>query len=392
MAYIRSFIVEELAGRRLSAEINFNRDVNVFFGANGSGKTSLLRILHSALSGRSRQLRKIPFANATVEIGDALVDTPRMETPYHGDLTRRTVTETSESKQMVLSPEIEELQKSQRGDKKLWRSFTPGITDQAFGLRNIYLPISRLYVNENRRLPNTNLEPVPESALSEAALERLFTDMVNFLWLRYTRNTSLEIQKAQSYGISEILADFLAPDTEVNEPYDADIPDAYRRLHAFLGRQTRATRTAISEEAFAQRIQNDPRMRRVLKDITAVEAEVERIGRPRNEFDKILKQMISPEKTVQLGDRDIHAFADTDEIELGDLSSGEKQLLRICTEVLLADGAPVLIDEPELSMHIDWQRKMIPALRALAPESQLIVATHSPEIMAPLKGHQIFEL
>ncbi len=44
-------------------------------------------------------------------------------------------------------------------------------------------------------------------------------------------------------------------------------------------------------------------------------------------------------------------------------------------------------------MHIDWQRKMIPALRALAPESQLIAwRTHSPEIMAPLKEHQIFEL
>jgi energy-coupling factor transporter ATP-binding protein EcfA2 len=392
MAYIRSFIVEELAGRRLSAEINFNRDVNVFFGANGSGKTSLLRILHSALSGRSRQLRKIPFASAIVEIGDAMVNTPRMETPYHGDLTRQTVTETSESRQLVLSPELEGLQKSQRGDRKLWRSFTPGVTDQAFGLRNIYLPISRLYTSENRRLPRTDLEPVSESVLSEAALERLFTDMINFLWLRYTRNTSLEIQRAQSYGISEILADFLAPETEVSEPYEADVPEAYRRLHAFLGRQIGANRAAISEEAFSQRIQSDPRMRRVLKDITAVESEVERIGRPRSEFERILKQMISPEKTVELGDRDIHAFTDTDAIELGDLSSGEKQLLRICTDVLLADGAPVLIDEPELSMHIDWQRKMIPALRALAPDSQLIIATHSPEIMAPLKGNQIFEL
>jgi predicted ATP-dependent endonuclease of OLD family len=39
-----------------------------------------------------------------------------------------------------------------------------------------------------------------------------------------------------------------------------------------------------------------------------------------------------------------------------------------------------IADEPELSLHIDWQRKILNALLDLNPKAQIIVATHSPEI------------
>ncbi len=391
MAFIKRVSVEQLATSRTDRNIEFNRDVNVFFGVNGSGKTSLLRIIQGSLSGRASDIKTIPFASAAVEIGQAYVFNPEGE-DFHGDLTRQTLAEPPPPGQLSLSSEIDDLQKTVRGGKKIWHTFAAGILDQSFQIRHLYLPISRLYVSDDRRLPRALRDSSRGSLMSEATLEKFFAEVVNFLWLRYTRNTSLEIQETQSIGLSEILADFLAPDpdADVDEPYDADIQEAYRRLQAFLARQER--HVTISQEAFAARLRDDRRMRRVLKYIEAVETHVEQIRRPRSEFDRILQRMISSEKKVELGDKDIHAFADAEEIGLGSLSSGEKQLLRICVEALLADGAPVLIDEPELSMHIDWQRELIPAIRALAPNSQLIIATHSPEIMAPLASHQIFEL
>ena len=39
-----------------------------------------------------------------------------------------------------------------------------------------------------------------------------------------------------------------------------------------------------------------------------------------------------------------------------------------------------ITDEPELSLHIDWQRKLLDSIVQLNPNAQLIVATHSPEI------------
>lgn len=64
------------------------------------------------------------------------------------------------------------------------------------------------------------------------------------------------------------------------------------------------------------------------------------------------------------------------------LSSGEKQVLIILTEALLQQGRSkvFIADEPELSLHIDWQRKIIPSVRNLNKNAQVIVATHSPEV------------
>lgn len=389
MAFIKHVSVEKLATRRMNCEIDFNRDVNAFFGVNGSGKTSLLRILQGALSGRASEIRTVPFSAASVEIGEAWIYNPDGD-DFKGDLVRQTLAETPPEGQLSLSAEIESVQKTERGGKKVWHSFTPGVFDQSFQIRHLYLPISRLYVGDDRRLPRALRDASRGAVMSEAALDKLFADVVNFLWLRYTRNMGLEIQEVQSQGLRDIVADFLTPDPIEDEPFEIDVHEAYRLLEAFRARLESSV--TIPAEEFDKRIREDKRMQRVLKYIAGVETYVEGIRRPRNEFDRILQRMISSEKKLELGDRDIHAFAEAEEIALGDLSSGEKQLLRICIEALLADGAPVLIDEPELSMHIDWQRKLIPAIRSLAPRSQLIIATHSPEIMAPLSDDKIFEL
>ena len=66
------------------------------------------------------------------------------------------------------------------------------------------------------------------------------------------------------------------------------------------------------------------------------------------------------------------------------LSAGEKQLLLILLTVFLMDEKPavLLMDEPEVSLHIEWQEKLIKSLRKLNHNCQLIVTTHSPSIFA----------
>jgi predicted ATP-dependent endonuclease of OLD family len=61
-------------------------------------------------------------------------------------------------------------------------------------------------------------------------------------------------------------------------------------------------------------------------------------------------------------------------------------------ETLLTGPSTILIDEPEISLHIDWQRTLIKNLRILNPEAQIIVATHSPEIMAEVEDKYIHEI
>ncbi|MBQ0022458.1 MAG: AAA family ATPase [Prevotellaceae bacterium] len=65
------------------------------------------------------------------------------------------------------------------------------------------------------------------------------------------------------------------------------------------------------------------------------------------------------------------------------LSSGEKQMLVILLTVLVEDGEKyaLIMDEPEISLHIDWQQKLISLIRQLNPNAQIILSTHSPALV-----------
>ena len=73
-----------------------------------------------------------------------------------------------------------------------------------------------------------------------------------------------------------------------------------------------------------------------------------------------------------------------DKVQLDQLSSGEKQILLILTTVFLQEERPsvLLMDEPEISLHISWQDRLIDLIRELNPNCQLILTTHSPNIFA----------
>ena len=67
-----------------------------------------------------------------------------------------------------------------------------------------------------------------------------------------------------------------------------------------------------------------------------------------------------------------------------ELSSGEKQLLIILLTVLLERGEEyiLMLDEPEISMHISWQYKLIDMVLELNPNVQILLTTHSPMIFS----------
>ena len=65
------------------------------------------------------------------------------------------------------------------------------------------------------------------------------------------------------------------------------------------------------------------------------------------------------------------------------LSSGEKQILAILLTVLVEDNLPYVLfmDEPEVSLHIEWQKRIIDLCLELNPNVQIILTTHSPAVV-----------
>lgn len=65
------------------------------------------------------------------------------------------------------------------------------------------------------------------------------------------------------------------------------------------------------------------------------------------------------------------------------LSSGEKQILAILLTVLIEDNQPYVLfmDEPEVSLHVEWQKRLIDLILDLNPNVQIILTTHSPAVV-----------
>ncbi|WP_069472089.1 AAA family ATPase [Candidatus Marithrix sp. Canyon 246] len=71
-----------------------------------------------------------------------------------------------------------------------------------------------------------------------------------------------------------------------------------------------------------------------------------------------------------------------------ELSAGEKQMLIILLNVLIQENQPsiILIDEPEISLHLAWQHKLIDIIQSLNDKCQLIIVTHAAGVFS--KGWQ----
>ncbi|EJG0025917.1 ATP-binding protein [Vibrio alginolyticus] len=76
------------------------------------------------------------------------------------------------------------------------------------------------------------------------------------------------------------------------------------------------------------------------------------------------------------------------------LSRGEKTLIYLFLSVYYYKDrvAVFLLDEPEISFHVKWQKNLIRDLSNIAPDNQFIITTHSPSLVKNGWLHNCLEL
>ena len=105
---------------------------------------------------------------------------------------------------------------------------------------------------------------------------------------------------------------------------------------------------------------------------------------PKRKFQDLMDQLFSyTRKSIDRRSNEIIFYQDGERLLPYKLSSGEKQMLIILLTVLVRDNAHCVLfmDEPEASLHIEWQQKLISMIRELNPNVQLILTTHSPAVI-----------
>ena len=125
----------------------------------------------------------------------------------------------------------------------------------------------------------------------------------------------------------------------------------------------------------------------ILELIEEVDQKRERVTAPLRAVQELCSKIFR-NKGIHI-DRRI-SFGDTvNAINSDLLSAGEKQMLSFICYNAFTNNLPIFIDEPELSLHVDWQRILFPTLQSQRKSNQFIIATHSPFIYSKYPEKEI---
>ncbi|WP_432061700.1 AAA family ATPase [Streptomyces sp. S1] len=383
--YVRNIAVSGLAGREETFKCTLNPDVNIFFGHNGSGKTTLLRIIHSALSGDALQLINSPFESAEVEIWypasrRRVIKSFSMPSDEEFELIRRDPSFRRNIERMPPSQRRQYLPSSVAWDTVMDDDASLRIP-RSFAHR--YLPTSRV-IEGNVSSPEHS---------RELSMDEYFADSIQRLWSRYSADVLGVVRKAQEDGLARILQGVISPaQSNPERTLDLDPDMAFQRVERFLRRQG-SPHLLQDKETFDLRFASERPFNRVVLEINEVEERIESALLPRTKLEALVSRLISGPKQISFENSQIRVITKNNrEVSLDRLSSGEKQVIRILVETLWASGHPLIIDEPELSMHINWQLDLLESIQTIDDSTQVIAATHSPEIMANISDEKIFKL
>lgn len=387
MARVVSFQVHGLAGRSEVVTHSLRPDVNVIWGFNGSGKTSLLKLLHSALRGDATSVLNVPFAEARVTIQDN-AGQEIVRSLYKDDLPQRNIEELPENTLSIYWTRLTNSTDSTTSNVIPWVTEPSEKTGARY--QHGYLPISR--VSESRP---SNREPAIRELIDEASFDRLFAAQIKNLWRQYNQRATAQINSAQDLGLARILGLVLStsvtgrprPPRTIN-----NAETAYQMVRSFLDTQRVGKMMRLNRKRFLNKYETDTLTQEVVAEVAEVQESIAQALRPQHDLENLINDLYGGNKKLEFKGDEVVIRIGENTIPLESLSSGEKQLLQILLECLAADKSLVLVDEPELSLHVDWQHQLIRNMRLVNKDAQLIMATHSPEVMATLADHHIFQL
>lgn len=112
--------------------------------------------------------------------------------------------------------------------------------------------------------------------------------------------------------------------------------------------------------------------------------QAQKISEPKKKFQDIMDDLFSyTGKKIIRNENEIRFSQIGETLVPYQLSSGEKQILAILLTVLVEDNQNYVLfmDEPEVSLHVDWQKRLIDLIQTLNPNVQIILTTHSPAVI-----------
>jgi len=400
---------------------DFNKEVNIFIGRNGTGKTTFINLLQAVISVDLDLLFGLQFESVILNLEEGNKNRKIEVTKIAHDLQYKELQYQIGTKKFKL-PVIpaSELRFLTKRSGRIHPKFFEDIKEIKTTIREL-INVSYLSVNRDSVI-REELRDLRRDEIYNAIdirLEELIGQLTSYQ-LQLETELSKISKKFQEDVLRSMLFNEEFDNVDINEVVKPDLrrinvglKQAYRGLgildddtekiiekHVAAIEKAATSINSYIEDKTKPVYPNDVtpltllrRTQRVNDLSSTLEVNKKKIQERLDDYIKLLNEF-HESKDFTLQDSKVGGLAilkDDKQILLTQLSSGEKQLIILLTETLLQKGKQTLFiaDEPELSLHIEWQRKVISSIRKLNPNSQIIVATHSPEIVGKFKDSTI---
>ncbi|KKJ05393.1 AAA family ATPase [Burkholderia gladioli] len=348
---IKSITVHGLFGKQGIVTYLFNDDLNILTGRNGSGKTTIIKLAWSIISGNILlALREINFRSCVVVTNEYSCTVIRTG-PVHCRIEMEIGDDHFDFEDDSSDPDEPFLESAE--DKA-----APYLVSKG---SSIFFPTFRRIEGGFSMVTGT-----PARARPGPKLDLDLDDSLVSISKKLTNKEHIFVAAISSQDIVSLLLKRYASFSEEINSFQGEVTrSVIEKIRQYENTQTiKQDADALLSETRAEIEKIEDFSSKTLLPLTAIRALVEKLFQHSG---------ISFGKRLSFGDAAAAVNSDA-------LSAGEKQMLSFICYNAFYKNSIIFIDEPELSLHVDWQRKLYSILESQESGNQFIFATHSPFI------------
>jgi len=347
---IKKLMVEGLNNQSKLLELDFHPDLNLLTGKNGSSKTTILKLIWFLNSGRILNLiKEINFVSVELTTSNSFISIKR-------DIENNTVTI--------------------RLDK-----------EKPFTLSDVNLRELEL------RRPTRINEKF--SDIFKLSIPTIFFPTFRRIEGGFTMEEGYDPRFGRQDQIRNALEEFSARMSSKNQRFITSISTddiiqllnrEYSNINALINLGQKQKSDEIIRKIKIKQKSETETLAEIQSDIESMETERETLLKPYTTLSELITTIFQ-HKGINLSNLTIGEVNNA--ISSDKLSAGEKQMLSFICYNAFTRNHSIFIDEPELSLHPDWQRTLVPTLLNQGNNNQFFMATHSPFIFSKYADKEI---
>lgn len=433
---IRNFTAKNVHGY-LNYYIDFNDRLTYLIGINGTGKTSVLKLILGLISPSFDYLNNIDFENVELNcfdehLGDfSIVSRPiengqillslnkKNETPIEGYINKvpskiynQLSLDDRNNKMQDLIDKFQEEEVVQAIKNLTTPSFL-GLDRRVYEGKDIdRMRQNFLFRRRYREFPqndplNISLMDIQEIIFDYVRIIASKQPQINQDFKNKILIQSFDFLESQNINIVKDFKDLRKKKDEALSAFEnlnivgftKQVNTFFEQLETVLKEIRNKQKEQSGEEISADSIEfyqkwfnNQPQLQRIDKLIQfnqAYQSEIEKLYEPLEKVISIINEFFSESRKEILIDSEgiiTIKFKNGKIAKLFELSSGEKQIITMLGHLIFFEEkfkrkeGIFIIDEPEVSLHLAWQEIFVKSIMEASPNTQFILATHAPAI------------